>query len=746
MKLSWTNFTESRKSASAENTVANSMGLPMRNVRTLIETKVIAAVTFCGQTSDVKSIFRPRFLPTSDGTPPSIVFGNAFNQHGFVCPMKVEMSQGRFCGILSGADMDIFGLDKPTAIPTNIAVENNLGEGEFYLITATKAIPGHFQQKFPTGKLTDVQDILETNGVGFAVWIALLNSADSQAKINTIRTIYEHETIQENLEAFVAYGGLDVDLSGPMLTAEFDMLECFPDQLEELKAVFSESAGSPRDSLVVHQELTTSKDRHESQNAAKGMLKLQLPFIGADIDGGKIVKDSVRRPILTVAMMDLQSTPPSGRKEQLSDILKCFVAEAAKSVDPTNVTENCTFSNIPLPILDNIIMGRWAQEQVSEVSADAQLNNFSIFTFQPQDPADSLVQSYMKEETSDRAQKKSDGAISKKLRDLLNAFGDMDPAFAFESMINARMVFSALVDFKTMKAEAKPSIFDTISIQLITWFMLQTTKQFPKWRASTNEKMDHLGALLVQWAELFFIACGNFANSLHNGAIIKDPDGDVSQLDFSPIENFLRDFKLFKEDICNKQRTVTPHTQPSVLYIAGKKNSKADEISRQPQASALGRDDRSSRDDHGSRQQQQSRGQDSGTSNGQGAPKRQRSSPSSGASPSNGASSLEQRTESNGILILHEGATMNQAFPQGFPACKEFVTRGFVCPRGNNCNGHHWNKLKEASGRHKTVWIKHLRDTKAGYFNQWKLGPGLNMNDQEFQGLAGTPNSPPPRE
>ena len=80
MKLSWTNFTESRKSASAENTVANSMGLPMRNVRTLIETKVIAAVTFCGQTSDVKSIFRPRFLPTSDGTPPSIVFGNAFNQ------------------------------------------------------------------------------------------------------------------------------------------------------------------------------------------------------------------------------------------------------------------------------------------------------------------------------------------------------------------------------------------------------------------------------------------------------------------------------------------------------------------------------------------------------------------------------------------------------------------------------------------------------------------------------------------
>eukprot|EP00984_Skeletonema_dohrnii_P022054 scaffold11187_cov52-Skeletonema_dohrnii-CCMP3373.AAC.1 len=137
--------------------------------------------------------------------------------------------------------------------------------------------------------------------------------------------------------------------------------------------------------------------------------------------------------------MDLQSTPPSGRKETLSDILKCFVTEAAKSVDPTNVTENCTFSHIPIPILENIIMGRWPQEQVSEVSADAQLNNFSIFTFQPQDPSDSLVQAYMNEETSDRAQKKSDGAISKKLRDLLNAFGNMDPAFASDSMINSRM-------------------------------------------------------------------------------------------------------------------------------------------------------------------------------------------------------------------------------------------------------------------------------------------------------------------
>ena len=70
MKLSWTNFSESRKSASAESTVANSMGLPIKNVRTLIETKVIAAVTFCGQTRNVKSIFRPRVLPTSDGTPP----------------------------------------------------------------------------------------------------------------------------------------------------------------------------------------------------------------------------------------------------------------------------------------------------------------------------------------------------------------------------------------------------------------------------------------------------------------------------------------------------------------------------------------------------------------------------------------------------------------------------------------------------------------------------------------------------
>lgn len=712
----------------------------MTNVRTLIETKVIAAITFCGQTSDVKSIFRPRFLPTSDGTPPSIVFGNAFNQRGLVGPVKVDISQGRFCGMLSGADMDSFGLNKPTAIPTNIAAASNLGEGDFFLITSTKGIPGHFQQQFPTGKLTDVQDALETNGVGHAVWIALLNSANSQAKVNTIRTIYEHETIQANLEAFVAYGGVDVDLSGPMMTLEFESLEFFPDELEELKATFNDSAGSPHDSVVVHQELTTSKDRHETQNAAKGMIKLQLPFVGADIDGNKVVTNSACRPILTVAMMELQSAPPSGREEQLSDILRCFTTEAAKSVDPTNVTENCTYSFIPLPILKSLIMGRWPQEQLSAVTVDSQLNNFGVLTFAKQDASNSLVQEYLKEETSDRAQKKSDGTTSKKLRDLLTAFVDMDLNFAADSVINARLTFSALFDFKKMKLEAKPSIFDTISIQLITWFMLQTTKEFPKWRATTNEAMDHLGALLVQWAELFFISCGVFANSLHNGSILKDPDGDLSTLDFSAINNFLHDFKLFKEDISNKQRTVTPHCQPSALYVAGKKNSKADEISRQPQTSALGRDERSPRDDRGSRQQQQSRGQDSVTGNGQGAPKRQRSS------PSNGASSIEQRTESNGILILREGATLNQAFPQGFPACKEHVTRGFTCPHGNNCNAAHWHKLRDSGGRHKTVWIKHLRTTKTGYFNQWKLGPGLNISDQDLQGLTGTPNSPPPRE
>ncbi len=128
MKLSWKLFTESRRSAIKESTVANSIALPMTNFDNLVDTKTIAALTFFTPVGNIKSLYRPRRLPAPDGSTSSIVYGNAFNQHGFVGPMKLDTSPGRFCGILSEADMDAFDIVKPQAIPADIAAANNLGD------------------------------------------------------------------------------------------------------------------------------------------------------------------------------------------------------------------------------------------------------------------------------------------------------------------------------------------------------------------------------------------------------------------------------------------------------------------------------------------------------------------------------------------------------------------------------------------------------------------------------------------
>ncbi len=218
MILNWKLYTESRKAATKESTVANTLALPMTNVYTLVDQGTLAALVFPTLGGDIKNIFRPRRLPSQDGSKSSIIYGNAFNQRGLFGPIKIDTSQGRFCGVLSEADMDAFELDKPQAIPADIVAANNLGEGNYYLVAAPKTMPGHFQQQFTEGQLADVQGSLEANGIALSIWIALLASVDSQPKIDRIRAIVENPAIQADLENFTAHGSaylLYVDLTGP---------------------------------------------------------------------------------------------------------------------------------------------------------------------------------------------------------------------------------------------------------------------------------------------------------------------------------------------------------------------------------------------------------------------------------------------------------------------------------------------------------------------------------------------------
>ncbi len=600
-------------------------------------------------------------------------------------------------------------------------------------------MPGHFQQKFPEGQLSDVQGELEANGIALAIWIALINSADSQPKVDKIRAIFENATIQADLDNFVAHGSAHVDLTGPTMEATFESLEFYPDELSDIQSTFADSGASSVASSVVRQELTTSKDRHEQLTANKGIIKLMLPFVSAKIVDGKIEASSAKRPIVTIAMKEIQDTPPSGMKENLSDTLRCYFGEKAKSLNPTNAMDNCSLSFIPVPVLESVVKGRWIQEVLTQVTYESQMNNFSLMTFRPQDLKDFLLQEYLNEEASNRNQNKSDGASSKKLRALLATVADMDDHFASKCLINSRQTMSALFDFEKMAAEANHAIFDDIATQLTNWFMLQATNHFPKWRVNTGKKMDYLGALLVQWGELFFVACGKFANSLHNVSVFSDPEGDVTTLDFSAFDDFLKDFKTFKEEITSKQRTMAAYTAIPALFIAANKHlTKEDDVSpRQPPQL---RDDSGSRDNRSLRQQQSPREQNDDAGNGQGTPKRQK------PSPSGNGSSVRIPPEQNGILCLREGVTLDEGFPTGFPACKKFVTRGFTCPFGDNCSANHWNKLAKASNHNKKRWIEHLRATRVAFFNMWKLGHGLTANDSELQGIVGPPGLPPPRE
>ena len=140
------------------------------------ELSSIRTVTFCTTDGVVQSIFHPCFLPTQDGSQSSVIYGNAFNEHGLLGPIKIDVTQGRFCGVLSEADMDEFELPKPTPLPADLVTASNLGEGNFYLVSTPKIIAGHFQQRYPAGKLANIQHTLEANGVGVAVWIGTLCS------------------------------------------------------------------------------------------------------------------------------------------------------------------------------------------------------------------------------------------------------------------------------------------------------------------------------------------------------------------------------------------------------------------------------------------------------------------------------------------------------------------------------------------------------------------------------------------
>lgn len=751
MKFNWDLFTKSRNSVTKECTITNSILLPVSNVKNLISDKMIAGFIFRNSAGRVQSFYRPRILPSVDGSDPTRVYGNNFDKRGFLGPVTMDLPGKRFCGYLPEHEMDALDLDKRNPIPPALAAEHGLGEGNYYLLTAPKAMLAYFHQRFPSGPLPDVQHELEENGSGFVLWIALQTSVDTPAKLEKVRAIYQHPDIQADLNGFVAYGTTNVDLESPTVAVGYDLLEAYPDELQDLTSAFVAPAAHPTGSPAVQQDLTTNNDRLEMRRAESGIIKMSLPFVRADIKNGKVDESNVLRPVETIALGEIKGTPSSlGMKEAFADVLQCFLTERENSIDPTDSTQTCNLHHMPLSILETILKGAWPQEPLAEVTAEAQLNGMSILTFRPQNAEDTLLNMYKKEETSNRAQGKSGGgAGSKALRDYLSAVPTMDDGFAASAMVNSRHVFGTLFDLKGMTQDGPRCLFDTITMNMISWFMLQEKSHFPRWRRGTGDPMPHLGALLTQWAELAFVAFGQFANSLHNRSIYADDTIiNCNGMDFSAINNFLKDFASIQEQIKGQLRTKVPHTAVPALYRAvngpaitvnhvnGPAITVADQESRQP---ISGREGTNPQGNNVSRQQQSSR-QNENEGMAQGASKRQKSSPTAPATPRRNPDGW------NGILCLREGSSLEQAFPPNFPACKEFVTRNHVCSHGANCSSPHWKTLQQAPARNRKAWADHLRRNPVAFFNVWKLGHSLKESDADLQGLVGPIGKPPPSE
>lgn len=525
------------------------------------------------------------------------------------------------------------------------------------------------------------------------------------------------------------------------MTVTSDSFQDFPEQLEELRNIFlgngndsspfSSSNGSP----VLH-EITTNQDRQEKFASDVGLTKLTLANIGAKIDlkEGTIDLATLSRASETVAMKDIKATPTASRKDALYDNITCLAGEINKSSSAMDPQNNITLQILPTDACNMILHGKFQTDLLGSISDVKQFNGFGAVTFMPQDPSDALIVQLIQAEEKERSIKQMSPAASSTSRPLRLVISTLDKVkedSSIKILINGRFVFSILIDYDEMKKKGSPSIFSQLSMELMEWMMDQTLKRNAKWRINSHNEMDQLPWVYFLWADSLFVHFGRFANSLYNRQIITDPNGDLTKLDFSEITAFMKGFQKLKDNFESKQSMHAPYTSvpaiahsffavksgPSLpaesgTFVPTKPDALADRISRQQQ---VGRSQGTQRASNG-------RSQDS-----QRVPKKQKT----------------QATVANGILVLYDGSTLEQALPSNFTACPEFITRGYTCPRGDACTQEHWVHLGSATTRQRAVLCKHLRETKSAYINRWKLGTTLSALDPEFVGIIGAPSHPP---
>lgn len=754
MLPSWNNYLKSRQATINVSSIDNTIKPKPANVRTLIDSQQVAALAVMSQDNVLTAIYHPRHLPDPAGGIPTKIFGNHFSAPGLIGPVTIRLDKGRFVGILTAAELQEYELDKPTAIPADLVSAQSLGEGDFFLCSAPKAFLTYFQQELSSGDLRAQQRIFEKNGVGAVVWLTLVKSANSDDHRAKIRAILENENIKNNPDKYIAYLGDDmnqVDIEGgPQVQVTYDNLIGYEPYLQTLIDAFKANPGAPNPvATSATAELTTAQDKFDLKKGEESRAALSLPMVAATIEGNKVVPTSAERPIVTVAFNKLKNAPPSEMTGVMMNIIKNYLKLNEGASDATDITQICSIHHLPNQVISNIVKGAWPLEITAAVTAENQLcSTMNLLSFRKQNPADTLLMTIASEEQDALNQGKSGVAgLSKAVREYFSKLGELNDSAATDALVNSTHILQTLYDLRAMRARGKPAIFDTLTKKLITKFATWATNEFATWRIKANFKGAQLGAMCFTWGERLFATFGAFASSLHNLQIMIDENGDLTDLDFKVINYFMKDFEAFVGEIETKIRLMIPCTDVPPLYLAtieGKKSNVADDASRQPAEERTGRSNQrnDSRDNRRSNQERAggaSRGNDergtrrsnnSGDRDNQGDRKKQRQSSPSKIKP-----------EENGILVLLDGGSFQDAFPPNFKACKHFVTRDKVCTKGN-CDKEHWVSLTDALTRDAKEWAEHLRQNRdIGYFNQWKLKH--LKDDPDFSDVCGPIGSPP---
>ncbi len=696
----------------------------------LIDGKIIAAIAFLNSDMVLQYQHAPGTLPDVLGTLPKFSLGNSQDELASFCPFTINLDDSHYLARMCEADMDLLGLDKPSPIPAEVIAAVAPGSGligNHYLLAVPKYIAVYPESQLPTGPISEVEEEFGSNGAGSEAWIQSAKSADTIAKQDLNRRLFNHATIQASLDTYILHRPAPACISthGPAMTVTLGSFSAYPKQIEELKKMMSfkdHSANTTGVSQSIPATLTTGEDRKKEFISDRGLIQLQVQCAGGTIDFEKCTIDpaSLTRATMTESYESIKKAPAGSRPDQLCDMMNLFISEVTSGKQGMNPLSHISIRLFTSDVSKLFLTGGFQTTPLNNMHDKRQLTSVGAATFMPQNLDDGLISKHAKAEEGERniANANVSSSAPKEVRTALVALDKMEDRSPIKCVINALTPYRLLFDLATMESNGYPSIYQQTMMEVLSWMTTQVEHKIPTWKQATNDKMPHLKFVLFTIVDKMMVAFGKFGTSLHNVRIFEDPQADLSKLNTDELISFLKSFKAHRERFELLQSFPASHTDIPMIYRAVTPPEIAAAAVSPPGPT---------------RKQKQ---QKQRLTEQQHVQKKQRVDPpqprSSGYAP--------------GMITLYEGKVPADAVPASLNICPEFVCKNYHCPHrtAEACGKLHVKDIKEElDARDRSTWAKHVQASKAGYFSYWKC-KYINTNGPEWEGIVKTDrnNSP----